>query len=286
MLLLSSEMNKNLILIQCSDKVGLVALIARVLSKHDLNITAMREFVDEVENQFFARIECTGDSFDEKNLTAELRSDLPESAQISINPKALKRIVVLVTKEYHCLGDALIRNQFHTLDAEICCVAGNYDHLSEITGRFDIPFYHVSHENKTKPEFEQELKDVINRYDPDYIVLAKFMRILSPEFIADYEGKIINIHHSFLPAFIGASPYRKAFERGVKLIGATAHFVTNDLDEGPIIVQQTIPVNHTFSVSDMVVAGKEIEKSVLSKAMQLVFQDRVFRSGNKTIVFE
>jgi len=279
-------MNKNLILIQCNDKVGLVALIARVLTNHNLNITAMREFVDEVENQFFARIECIGSSFNEKNLHAELSSDLPESAQISINPKTAKRIAVLVTKEYHCLGDALIRNQFRTLDAEICCVAGNYDTLKDITGRFDIPFHHVSHENKTKQEFESELKEVLNQYNPDYIVLAKFMRILSPEFIADFEGRIINIHHSFLPAFIGASPYRKAFERGVKLIGATAHFVTNDLDEGPIIVQQTIPVNHTFTVSDMVVAGKEIEKSVLSKAMQLVFQDRVFRSGNKTIIFE
>lgn len=279
-------MNKNLILIQCRDKVGLVALIARVLTNHDLNITAMREFVDEVENQFFARIECMGSSFNEKKLHAELSADLPESAEISINPKTAKRIAVLVTKEYHCLGDALIRNQFRTLDAEICCVAGNYDTLKDITERFDIPFHHVSHENKTKPEFEKELKIVLEQYNPDYIVLAKFMRILSPEFIDDFEGRIINIHHSFLPAFIGASPYRKAFERGVKLIGATAHFVTNDLDEGPIIVQQTIPVNHTFSVSDMVVAGKEIEKSVLSKAMQLVFQDRVFRSGNKTIIFE
>lgn len=279
-------MNKNLILIQCTDKVGLVALIARILSNHNLNITAMREFVDEVENQFFARIECTGDSLDEQDLHAELSAGLPGSAQIIINPKALKRIAILVTREYHCLGDALIRNQFRTLDAEICCVAGNYDNLKDVTERFDIPFHYVSHENRTKQEFEQELKAVINQYNPDYIVLAKFMRILSPEFIADFEGRIVNIHHSFLPAFIGASPYRRAFERGVKLIGATAHFVTNDLDEGPIIVQQTIPVNHTFSVSDMVVAGKEIEKSVLSKAMQLVFQDRVFRSGNKTIVFE
>src|SRR5690606_8443002 len=147
-------MNKNLILIQCNDKVGLVALIARVLTNHNLNITAMREFVDEVENQFFARIECIGSSFNESSLLAELSSDLPDSARISINPKSSKRIAVLVTKEYHCLGDALIRNQFRTLDAEICCVAGNYDTLKDVTERFDIPFYHVSHENKSKPEFE------------------------------------------------------------------------------------------------------------------------------------
>lgn len=246
----------------------------------------MREFVDEIANQFFARIECDGYSFDENNLYTELRSVLPEHSEVIINPKAEKRILILVTKEYHCLGDALIRNYFNTLNASVCCVIGNYDTLRDLTEKYDIPFYHISHENKTKPVFEDELKTIINEYEPDYIVLAKFMRILSPDFVAQYEGRLINIHHSFLPAFIGASPYRKAFERGVKLIGATAHYVTNDLDEGPIIVQQTIPVNHTFTVSDMVISGKEIEKSVLNKAMQLVFQDRVFRSGNKTIIFE
>lgn len=246
----------------------------------------MQEYVDELANQFFARIECIGSFFNKENLYIELHSRLPDYSEVNINPKTKKRIAVLVTKEYHCLGDALVRNHFDTLDAEVCCVAGNYDTLRDFTEKLHVPFYHVSHENKTKPDFENELIEILNKYEPDYIVLAKFMRILSPEFIAKYEGKIINIHHSFLPAFIGASPYRKAFERGVKLIGATAHYVTNDLDEGPIIVQQTIPVNHTLSVADMVIAGKEIEKSVLSKAMQLVFQDRVFKSGNKTIIFE
>ena len=121
---------------------------------------------------------------------------------------------------------------------------------------------------------------------PDYIVLAKFMRILSPTTVAKYEGRIINIHHSFLPAFIGANPYRKAFERGVKLIGATAHFVSNELDEGPIIAQQIIPVNHSFTAADMVKAGKEIETAVLAKALKLIFEDRVFIFKNKTVVFE
>ncbi|WP_069659756.1 formyltetrahydrofolate deformylase [Arcticibacter eurypsychrophilus] len=279
-------MNKTLVLIQCRDELGLVAIISKVLVNHQLNITAMREFVDEIANQFFARIECDGLSFDQNNLNTELRSVLPEYSEVIINPKAEKRIVIMVTKEYHCLGDALIRNYFSTLNASVCCVIGNYDTLRELTKKYEVPFYHVSHENKTKLVFEEEIKKIVNEYEPDYVVLAKFMRILSPEFVSQYEGRLINIHHSFLPAFIGASPYRKAFERGVKLIGATAHYVTNDLDEGPIIVQQTIPVNHTFTVSDMVISGKEIEKSVLNKAMQLVFQDRVFRSGNKTIIFE
>jgi formyltetrahydrofolate deformylase len=278
-------MSKSLILIQCKDEVGLVALITKVLANHDLNITAMREFVDEAGNRFFARIEFAG-SADETKLRNELAQGLPQNAEISINPKTQKRIAILVTKEYHCLGDTVVRHFFKTLGAEVCCVAGNYDILRSFTERFDIPFHHVSHENKSKPEFESELIAVLEQYNPDYIILAKFMRILSPNFVARFNNRIINIHHSFLPAFIGASPYKQAYERGVKLIGATAHFVTNDLDEGPIIVQQTIPVNHTFDTSQMVIAGKEIEKSVLSKAMRLVFQDRVFISGNRTIIFE
>jgi formyltetrahydrofolate deformylase len=144
----------------------------------------------------------------------------------------------------------------------------------------------VSHENKTKTDFEQEINGILSSYQLDYIVLAKFMRILSPVFIDQYPNKIINIHHSFLPAFIGASPYKQAFDRGVKIIGATAHFVTNNLDEGPIISQQTVHVNHTFNAKEMAIAGREIEKSVLSKALEQVLEDRVFVSGNKTIVFE
>lgn len=279
-------MNRTLILIQCKDDVGLVALISKVLAEHQLNITAMREFVDEVANHFFARIECSGSDFGQDQLYAALKEGLPQPAGIIINPNPEKRIAVLVTREYHCLADTLVRNHFDTLGAKVCCVAGNYDKLEAFTERFDVPFHYITHENKSKNEFEQDLLDAIMPYQPDYIILSKFMRILSPEFVAKFRGRIINIHHSFLPAFIGASPYRQAFERGVKLIGATAHFVTSDLDEGPIIVQQIIPVNHTFGVSEMVKAGKEIEKAVLSRAMQLVFEDRVFITGNKTIIFE
>ena len=134
--------------------------------------------------------------------------------------------------------------------------------------------------------FESEVVTVIEKYKTDYLVLAKYMRILSPSFVEKFAHRIINIHHSFLPAFIGASPYRQAFERGVKLIGATAHFVTNDLDEGPIIAQQIIPVNHSFTASDMVRSGKEIETAVLAKALQLVFEERVLIWKNKTVIFE
>lgn len=277
---------KQLILIQCQDRVGLVYTITHILSNHNLNITAMREFVDEAAKQFFTRIECGGDLQNEQLLYQELQKHLPDDTVITINPKQEKKIALLVTKEYHCLGDTLVRHFFNTLNAKVCCVIGNYDDLRAFTEQFGIPFYHISHLEKSKETFESEILAVLKPHNPDYLVLAKFMRILSPEFIDHFPHQIINIHHSFLPAFIGANPYRKAFERGVKLIGATAHFVTNDLDEGPIIEQQTIAVNHTFGVSEMVTSGREIEKSVLSRAMQLVFQDRVFITGNKTIVFE
>ena len=276
----------TLILIQCADAVGLVGRIANVISSHQLNITAMREFVDEETNKFFVRVVCTGVLADQDLLVQQLLASLPEKASVQVNPAQGKRLVVLVTKEHHCLGDILIRHYFNTLGAEVTAVIGNYNYLSDFTEKFDIPFHYISHEEKEKSVFEQEIKDQIDNYDPDYIILAKYMRILSPDFVAQYQGQIINIHHSFLPAFIGANPYKQAHTRGVKIIGATAHFVTDDLDEGPIIVQDVKRVNHTYTAKDMVTAGKEIEKSVLSKAIQLVLEDKVIIHGNKTIVFE
>ncbi|MBB2146274.1 formyltetrahydrofolate deformylase [Pedobacter sp. LMG 31464] len=279
-------MNNLLVLIQCKDSVGLVTNITRVLAQHQLNIIAMREFVDEVEQKFFTRIECSGIVENHSSLKLELLNNLPAAADVYLVPKAEKNIALLVTKEFHCLADILVRATFKTLGANVKCIIGNHEILKEFAEKFDIPFFFVSHEDKSKADFENEIASVLSNYQLDYIVLAKFMRILSPDFIAQYSNKIINIHHSFLPAFIGANPYKQAFERGVKIIGATAHFVTNNLDEGPIISQQTIHVNHTLDAKQMAVAGREIEKAVLSKALEQVLEDRVFVSGNKTIVFE
>jgi len=274
-----------IIVIQCKDQVGLVASISAILAKHQLNIISMREHVDKTENLFFLRLNID-DSKDEVLLETYIKEVLPPGAIISINPKPSKKVIVMVSKEYHCLADILIRNYFGTFGATVQCVIGNHAILQEICQRFDMPFYHVSHEGISKTEFEDRVAAIIDQYNTDYIVLAKFMRILSPSVVAKFPMRIINIHHSFLPAFIGANPYRQAFERGVKLIGATAHFVSNELDEGPIIAQQIIPVNHSFTAADMVQAGKEIETSVLAKALKLVFEDRVFVYNNKTVVFE
>lgn len=279
-------MENTLILIQCQDRVGLVKRISSVLSAHFLNIITMREFVDERASLFFARIECKGVIDDTELLSAELKGALPEDAMVSVNPSKQKKIAILVTKEYHCLGDILMRHFFQTLGGDIQCVIGNHENLRGITERFGLPYHHVSHEGKDKESFEGELNAVLGLYKPDYLVLAKFMRILSPQFVDRYSGRIINIHHSFLPAFIGANPYQQAFDRGVKIIGATAHFVTNDLDEGPIITQEVTHVNHNYSVGQMRVAGREVEKAVLSKALTLILEDRVFITGNKTVVFE
>jgi formyltetrahydrofolate deformylase len=278
-------MHKHILLIKCKDEKGLLSKVTTLLFENNLNIIGMKEHVDELNNEFYLRCEYIGET-DTVKLSQALKKMLPENALVNINPLKKKNIVIYATKEYHCLSDLLIRNYFGELNADIKCVIANHDVLKDIVEKFNIPFYLVSTENKSKAEFENEVLAITNKYQPDYIVLAKFMRILSSDFVNKFEHKIINIHHSFLPAFIGANPYRQAFERGVKLIGATAHFVTNNLDEGPIITQKTNNVDHTYSVEDMSKFGKEIERVVLAEALQCVFEDRIFVTGNKTVIFD
>jgi formyltetrahydrofolate deformylase len=278
-------MEKNhVIRIKCVDRKGLIAGISGVLYENNHNILVMKEFVETESQTFFARLEISGE-LDAVTLQSAFASLLPENAKISIIPKKKKNIVLLVTKEHHCLSDLLVRHYFNELHANILAVIGNYDVLLPFSEKFQIPFHFISHENKSSQEFEMEILAKLDQYQPDYIILAKFMRILSPEFVSKYNERIINIHHSFLPAFKGSNPYKKAFERGVKLIGATAHIVNNDLDEGPIITQEIIPVQHDDDLRDMIEAGHEIEKAVLADALKMVLEDRVFVSGNKTIVF-
>lgn len=279
-------MHSTLILIQCHDKIGLVARIASTIVSFNLNIDAMHQFVDEGEFQFFARFECSGAETDGQLIHDELLKHLPDYAIVKVNPASSKKLAVLVTKEYHCLGDILARNFFHNTDAHVSCVIGNHTDLESFTERFSVPFYYITHNDRSKEEFENEILGILSEHQPDYLVLAKFMQILSADFVAHYPNRIINIHHSFLPAFAGGRPYHQAFIRGVKLMGATAHFVTESLDDGPIITQQTIAIDHTYSAAEMVKAGQEVEKTVLNKAIALVTSDKIFVSGNKTIVFE
>ncbi len=278
--------NRYRLLIETDDQKGLIHTVSGILLQHGLNIEQNSEFVEKESNRFFMRTEVSGVVSEGAALVDELQSTLGQSAQIRLQRQRKKRVVILVTKEHHCIGDLLLRHRYNEMEFEIAAVVGNYDHLADLVEGFGIAYHHVSHEGHTRESHEAALVAAIAPYEPEYLVLAKYMRILTPDFVARYENRIINIHHSFLPAFIGANPYRQAYDRGVKIIGATAHFVTNDLDEGPIIAQSILPVDHTHSAVEMARAGKDVEKQVLSKALRLVFDDRVFIHGNRTIIFE
>jgi len=272
------------VLIDCEDAKGLVYKISKVFYDRDLNIENNKEFVDKENNKFFMRSVVIGD-FEIEELEQELKKVIPQEANLKVIEPKRKKIVILATKESHALGDILIRHEAGELDAQIEAVIANHDTLEHLVRRFDIPFFQVSAEGMSREEHEDLIMQFIDEQEFDYIVLAKYMRILTPRFVAAYPKRIINIHHSFLPAFIGANPYKQAYERGVKIIGATAHYVTDDLDEGPIIAQDVIPVNHRLGWKEMQKAGRDVEKNVLSRALDYVFNDRIFVHKNKTIVF-
>lgn len=275
----------RVLLIACTDEKGLVARITGTLFEHGLNIVSNGEFVDPDHRRFFMRTEIDG-PLDEDRLLARLREQLPARAEVRLAEARKKRIVVFATREPHCLGDLLIRSAFNDINGEILAVVSNRDVLGPLVTKFGHPFHFLPHQDRTREEHEREILDTIRPYAADYLVLAKYMRILTPGFIAPYRNRIINIHHSFLPAFIGANPYRQAYERGVKIIGATAHFVSESLDEGPIIAQHVNPIAHQDTPGDIADAGHDIEKIVLARALHLVFNDRVFVTGNKTVIFD
>lgn len=275
---------KARVLIDCDDAKGLVYKISKVFYDRGLNIDNNREFVDKEYGRFFMRTVVTG-LFDINELLNELKTVTPVDAHIRVVKPKDKKIILMVTKESHALGDILVRHANGELDAQIECVIANHDTLETFVRRFDIPFFYIPADGMSREDHEGHVMKLIDEFEFDYIVLAKYMRILTPGFVKAYPQQIINIHHSFLPAFIGANPYKQAFDRGVKIIGATAHFVTDDLDEGPIIAQDVIPVNHRLTWKDMQKAGRDGEKIVLSRALALVFHDRVFVNGNKTVIF-
>jgi formyltetrahydrofolate deformylase len=290
--------SKHILLMDGPDQTGLIYHVTGVLFRQGLNIIRNDEYVSpdgkstataDRPGQFFMRTEFDApgppDSLDGAALLAQLREGLSPDINLRLNPKKKKNIVLLVTKEHHCLGELLIRYAFDELDADILAVVSNYNHLQPLVSKFGIPFHYITHDHKTREEHEEAIIRTLAIYEPEYLVLAKYMRVLTPDFVRHFPNRIINIHHSFLPAFVGASPYRQAHERGVKIIGATAHFVNNDLDEGPIITQDVKEVDHRHTANDMATMGRDVEKLVLSKALKLVFNDRVFIHNNRTVVF-
>lgn len=276
---------KYRVLIDANDEKGLVHKVSSVFFNYDLNILSNSEFVDKESNKFFMRSVVDGD-VDKDELSNAVAEVLPKSSSVKVIEPKKKNIIIMATKELHALGDILIRHEAGELEANILAVISNYDTLEPFVSKFNIPYITISHENLERAEHETKIIEAINSFkDLDYIVLAKYMRILTPRFVEEYNNKIINIHHSFLPAFIGANPYKQAYDRGVKIIGATAHFVNNNLDEGPIIAQDTIHVNHAYSWRDMQKSGKDVEKVVLSRALKLALEDRIFIYANRTVIF-
>ena len=275
----------QLLLIDCPDEVGLVHKITGVLFRAGLSIVSNHEYVDATLRHFYMRTAFLGAASRDAMLR-ELRELLPAGANIRIASTAPRRVVVLATKEPHCLGDLLLRHAEGDIPATIEAVVSNHAALERLVRRFDVPFHHVSHVGMDRAAHEGAIQSVLDRYDPEYLVLAKFMRVLSSAFVSRYAGRIINIHHSFLPAFVGARPYQQAFERGVKIIGATAHIVTDDLDTGPIIAQDVRPVTHAHTAADMARAGRDVEKIVLAHGLTLLLEERVFLSGDRAVVFE
>ena len=276
-------MKEYRILINTIDAKGLVYNISKVIFEHSLNIEKNSEYVDQIDNSFFMRTVVTGEINKEK-LICDLEDVTPDNTSIKITDNSKKDIVLLVTKESHVLGDLLIRYISGELNATIKAVISNHDTLRTLVEKFNIPYHFIDSDNLARDVHEQKVMKQIDEYKPELIVLAKYMRILTQDFVNAYPQQVLNIHHSFLPAFIGANPYKQAHQRGVKIIGATAHYVTQDLDEGPILCQDIVRVDHSYSWQQMRQDGRNVEKVVLSTALQYLLDDRAFIHGKKTVI--
>ena len=277
------------LLISCPDARGIIAAVANFVALHNGNILDVDQHTDPDRGEFFMRIEIDAAGF-ALGAPSFRGAWQPLADRFSMQWRVhwgdrRKRMVVLVSKLDHCLQDLLWRWRTGELNADLPLIISNHlDHESMIKG-FGIPFSHVPVSTESRVEDESRMRSLIRETDADFIVLARYMQVLSPQFVAEYPNKMINIHHSFLPAFAGSRPYHQAFERGVKIIGATSHYVTDVLDEGPIIAQSTLPVDHRDTVSDLIRKGRDLERSVLAAAVRLQIQDRILINGNKTIVF-
>ena len=277
------------LLISCPDKQGLVAKIANFIYSNGGNIIHADQHTDFENGLFLTRIEWLLDDF---NLPQDLIAPAFNSIAQPLEAKwelhfsdIIPRLAIWVSKQDHCLLDLLWRYRAKEFIAEIPLIISNHPNLKEVAEQFNIDFHHIPITKDTKAEQEKKQLEILADYKIDLVVLAKYMQILSNEFVTQFP-RIINIHHSFLPAFVGANPYHKAYERGVKIIGATSHYVTADLDAGPIIEQDVVRVSHRDAVEDLIRKGKDLERIVLARAVRLHLKNRVLVYGNRTVVFE
>jgi formyltetrahydrofolate deformylase len=277
------------LLVSCPDRKGLVAALAKLLAEHGANILQAQQHTDTQEGTFFQRIHFETAELDiaRDELEALLRIECGRydmDWQISYGDH-LKRVAIFVSKFEHCLYDLLLRHRLRELRCQIALVISNHPDLEAVAAQFGVPYQVFPITRETKPAREAEEVALLKSEGIDLIVLARYMQILSDGFVSEFPRRIINIHHSFLPAFMGARPYHQAYERGVKLIGATAHYATPDLDEGPIIAQDVVPTSHRDTVQDLVRKGRDVERTALAQAVRCHLEDRILVQGQRTIVF-
>lgn len=282
------EARRFILTLSCPDRRGIVADVAGFLAGNECNIVESAQFGDD-DGSFFMRV-----SFDAEGAVADtgklnaLFAPVAEryGMEAAIHrADARPRVVIMVSRFGHCLNDLLFRHQGGTLPMDVRAVVSNHRDFEALTGSYGVPFFHVRVSPETKAQAEKQLMDLVEREKVELVVLARYMQVLSPELCQALRGRAINIHHSFLPGFKGAKPYHQAHRRGVKLIGATAHYVTEDLDEGPIIEQDVARVNHAMSADELVERGRDIECSVLARALQWHLERRVLLNGTRTVVF-
>lgn len=277
------------LVISCPDQVGIVAAVAQYIADKGATIVEANHHTDPSNGWFFMRHEILASSLQE-DLAAFEAGFTPIAEKFEMewfisDTAKPKKIALFASKESHCLADLLHRWHENELPGEVVCVIANHDDLRSMVEWYKVPFHHVPVTPDTKPKAFAQTEALVEQYGADLIVLARYMQILPPQMCSDFAGRVINIHHSFLPSFVGARPYHQASDRGVKLIGATCHYVTEVLDAGPIIEQDVIRVNHSHSIDDMKRLGRDVEKTVLARGLRYHLEDRVLIHGNKTVVF-
>jgi formyltetrahydrofolate deformylase len=283
-------MQKIIILIHCKDQKAIISTVTNYIASKEGNIIYLDQHVDADENVFFMRLECEF-SQENWNLSAlksnfEIQLAIPLQLTWEIYTQEEKpKMALFVSKYEHCLYDILGRYSSGELTSEIAVIISNHEDLKPIADRFSIPFHYVPFTKEIKKKGEEVQLELLQQYKIDFIVLARYMQIITPKLIAKYRNNIINIHHSFLPAFPGAKPYHSAFKRGVKIIGATSHYVTEGLDEGPIIEQDIARVSHVNSIEDFIMKGRDLERIVLARAIKLHAERKTMVFDNKTVVF-
>lgn len=283
-------MQKITILIHCKDRPNIIASVTNFIAEKQGNIVYIDQHVDREQNIFFMRLESEfiHDSFAVDTFKAAFKSNLAVKFGMKWRMYSSARkpkMALFISKYDHCLYDLLGRYNSGELNLEIPFIISNHLDLKPIADSFKIPFYHIPVTKNTKEAAEEKQLELLEKYNIDFIVLARYMQIVSEKLISKYPNKIINIHHSFLPAFVGAKPYHSAFKRGVKIIGATSHYITEELDAGPIIDQGVTRVSHSYAIEDLIAKGRDLEKIVLANAVKLHANRKVMVYNNKTIVF-